>query len=53
MEITTNNKGILEINNARLVYRNFQGISRGASSEEHSEQSETNHSKTPELEMRA
>lgn len=25
MEITTNNKGILEINNARLVYRNFQG----------------------------
>ena len=25
MEITTNNKGILESNNARLVYRNFQG----------------------------
>ena len=25
MEITTNNKGNLEINNARLVYRNFQG----------------------------
>lgn len=25
MEITTNTRGILEINNARLVYRNFQG----------------------------
>lgn len=25
MEITTNARGILEINNARLVYRNFQG----------------------------